>query len=618
MMDKNTITGLVLIGIVLVVFSFLSRPSKEQLAQQQHYMDSIAQVQQREAELQAKAEAAALSDVQSAERDSSSLFFGNLQGLSESVTLENDMMVLNLSTKGGTPSLVRLKEYMERDKVTPLEIVRAQDVKQNYLFYTREGILRTADYTFTVVARSNQSATLRLGDEAAHLDFTYTLRDGSYLVDLDIKATGLSGRLATGQKEMDIEWSQKARQIERGFTYENRLSRLTYKTPDDVNQLSESKEQSKDIEEDVTWIAFKNQFFSSVMISDAGLRSCKLETKVMDKNSGYVKQYNAQASASFDASGQQATSLTFFYGPNHYKLLSSLDDGTHKDWKLKRLVYLGWPLLRWVNQYFTINVFYYLTRLGLTMGWVLLLMTLIVKLVILPTTWKTYISSARMKVLKPKVEEINKKYPNEADNMKKQQEIMSLYSQYRVSPMGGCLPMLIQFPILCALFLFVPSAIELRGQSFLWADDLSTYDAVLSFPFNIPLLGDHLSLFCLLMTVTNLTYMVFSMKMQDTGANQQMAAMKWVTYLMPIMFLFILNDYPAGLNYYYFLSTLFSVVTMTIMRKCTNDEKLLAQLEAGKKTPAEMKKTGWAARLEAMQKQQEELQRMQQARNKKQ
>ena len=268
---------------------------------------------------------------------------------------------------------------------------------------------------------------------------------------------------------------------------------------------------------------------------------------------------------------------------------------------------MGWPLIRWVNKLFTINIFDWLSGWGLSMGVVLLLMTLIVKIVIFPATWKTYISSAKMRVLKPKVEEINEKYPKQEDAMKKQQEIMTLYSLYGVSPMGGCLPLLIQMPILIALFMFIPSAIELRGQSFLWADDLSTYDNVIHFPFSIPLLGNHISLFCLLMTVTTILNTVYMMKQQDTGANPQMAAMKWMSYLMPIMFLFILNNYPSGLNYYYFLSTLISVVTTLVLKKMTNEEKLLAQLEANKKDPKQMKKSTFAARLEAMQKQQEEL-----------
>lgn len=280
------------------------------------------------------------------------------------------------------------------------------------------------------------------------------------------------------------------------------------------------------------------------------------------------------------------------------------------------LVYLGWPLIRWINKFITINVFDWLSGWGLSMGIVLLILTIIVKIAVYPATWKTYMSSAKMRVLKPKIDEINKKYPKQEDAMKKQQEVMSLYSQYGVSPMGGCLPMLLQFPILMALFMFVPSAIELRQQSFLWADDLSTYDAFITFPFHIPFLGNHLSLFCLLMTVTNILNTKFTMQQQDTGAQPQMAAMKWMMYLMPVMFLFVLNDYPSGLNYYYFISTLISVGTMIVLRKTTDEDKLLAILEAKKKDPKQMKKTGFAARLEAMQKQQEERAKAKQQQNK--
>ncbi|MDR0976404.1 MAG: membrane protein insertase YidC, partial [Prevotellaceae bacterium] len=325
------------------------------------------------------------------------------------------------------------------------------------------------------------------------------------------------------------------------------------------------------------------------------------------EGSGYIKDYSAEMNTFFDPTGATPTQMHFYFGPNHYKTLSALDKGRTDKWELKRLVYLGWPLLRWINQWFTINLFDWLRGLGLSMGIVLLLMTLIVKILIYPTTWKTYISSAKMRVLKPKIDAINAKYPKQEDAMKKQQEVMGLYSQYGVSPMGGCLPMLIQFPILMALFFFMPSAIELRQQSFLWAHDLSTYDSIVTFPFTIPFMGNHLSLFCLLMTVTQLLNAKFMMQQQDTGANPQMAAMKWMQYLMPIMMLFILNSYPAGLNYYYFISTLVSVVTTIILRRTTNEAKLLSQLEANKKDPKKTAKTGFAARLEAMQKQQEEM-----------
>ena len=614
-MDKNTITGMVLIFIVLIVFSYLSRPSQEQLAAQQQYYDSIAQVQQRAAELQAKAEAALINERATVAKDSTSLFFGATQGTEQHITIENNLAKLTLNTKGGSLYSATLKDYMSQDKVTPVTLFEDSEVSLNYLLYNAQGALETSDYYFIPVNKSDSAVTMRLqADATSYVDFTYTMHPDTYLVDLAIQAVGMNGKLASSNNHLDIEWKQKARQIEKGYTYENRLAQLTYKTADDVEEMSASSDDTEEVKESVNWVAFKNQFFSSVMICDAGFNNAKLESKMEERNSGYIKNYKADMNTLFDPSGSQPTEMHFYFGPNHYKILSALDDGREKDWDMQRLVYLGWPIVRWINQFFTINVFDWLTKLGFGMGIVLLLMTLIVKIVILPTTWKTYQSSAKMKALKPKVDEINAKYPNEADAMKKQQEIMTMYSQYRVSPMGGCLPMLIQFPILMALFMFVPSAIELRQQSFLWADDLSTYDAFVTFPFTIPFLGDHLSLFCVLMCITNLLYMMYNMKMQDTGANPSMAAMKYMNYIMPIFFLFILNDYPSGLNYYYFLSTLISVATMAWMRYSTDDAKLLAQLEANKKDPKEMRKSGFQARLEAMQKQQEELQRQ---RNKK-
>ena len=385
---------------------------------------------------------------------------------------------------------------------------------------------------------------------------------------------------------------------------------LSYKvTGEGTDYLSNSSDDEEEVAEPLDWIAFKDQFFSTVLLAENSFEGTKLTSKLEERGSGYIKDYTAEMSAQFDPTGQTATQLYFYIGPNHYKTLTALDKGRTEDWELEKLVYLGWPILRWVNKWFTINIFDWLQGWGLSMGMVLLLMTLIVKAVIYPTTWKTYMSSARMRVLKPKIDEINKKYPKQEDAMKKQQEIMALYSQYGVSPMGGCLPMLLQMPIIMALFMFVPSAIELRQESFLWADDLSTYDAFIHFPFHIPLIGSHLSLFCVLMTVTNLLNVKFMMQQQDTGANPQMAAMKWMSYLMPLMFLFILNEYPAGLNYYYFVSTLVSIITTIILRRTTDEAKLLAQLEANKKDPKQIRKTGFAARLEAMQKQAEEMQR---------
>lgn len=607
-MDKNTITGLVLIGILLVGFSFLTRPSEEQIAAQQRYYDSIAAVQKQEAELKAKTEAALANEKGENSVDSTTLFFDATQGKETFTKIQNNLVEITLDNKGGRVYSAMLKEYTGQDKKTPVVLFNGDDASMSFNFYNKQGAIQTKDYYFETVNQTDSSVTMRLAaDSDSYIDFIYTLKPDNYLLSFVIKATGMQNKLASTDY-VDIAWSQRARQLEKGFTYENRLAELMFKyNGDDVDNLSASKDDEKTLEGKVDWIAFKNQFFSSVFIAEQDFDGTTVRSKLEKQGSGYIKDYSAEMKTFFDPTGKQPTEMFFYFGPNHYKTLTALDKGREEKWELNNLVYLGWPLIRWINKWITINVFDWLSGWGLSMGIVLLILTILVKVVVFPATWKTYMSSAKMRVLKPKIDEINKKYPKQEDAMKKQQEVMGLYSQYGVSPMGGCLPMLLQFPILMALFMFVPSAIELRQQSFLWADDLSTYDAFITFPFHIPFLGNHLSLFCLLMTVTNILNTKYTMQQQDTGAQPQMAAMKWMMYLMPIMFLFVLNDYPSGLNYYYFISTLISVATMMILRRTTDENKLLADLEANKKDPKQAKKTGFAARLEAMQKQQEQL-----------
>ena len=617
-MDKNTITGLVLIAILLVGFSFLSRPSEEQIAAQKKYYDSIAVVQKQEEALKAKAAAALANEKGEATGtvDSTSLFFNAMQGKESFTTIQNNLVEITFDNKGGRVYSAMLKDYNGQDG-KPVVLFNGSDAEMNFNFYNKKETIQTKDYYFEVVNKTDSSLTMRLtADSDSYIDFTYTLKPDSYLLRFTIQATGMAGKLASTDY-VDISWSQRARQLEKGFTYENRLAELMYKIAnDDTDNLSAAKDDEKQIEGRVDWIAFKNQFFSSVFIANQDFDKVNVKSRMEKQGSGYIKDYSAEMNTFFDPTGKQATDMYFYFGPNHYKTLKALDKGRDDKWELDNLVYLGWPLIRWINKFITINVFDWLSGWGLSMGIVLLILTIIVKIAVYPATWKTYMSSAKMRVLKPKIDEINKKYPKQEDAMKKQQEVMSLYSQYGVSPMGGCLPMLLQFPILMALFMFVPNAIELRQQSFLWADDLSTYDAFITFPFHIPFLGNHLSLFCLLMTVTNILNTKFTMQQQDTGAQPQMAAMKWMMYLMPVMFLFVLNDYPSGLNYYYFISTLISVGTMIVLRKTTDEDKLLAILEAKKKDPKQMKKTGFAARLEAMQKQQEEMAKAKQQQNK--
>lgn len=613
-MDKNTITGLILIGLLFVGFSIYNRPSEEQLAAQRRYYDSIATVQQQEAELKRKQEAALEHEEKKAVlNDSSSLFFNALQGENKQVTLKNSLVNLTIASKGGRIVSASLNEYKGQDRESDVVLFDENDSYMNFNFYNREEVIQSKNYFFTPVQATDSCVTMRLYSNAdSYIDFIYTLPADSYLVKFQIKANNMANKLASTDY-IDIDWGIRIRQQEKGYTYENRLAELTYKiSDDDTDHLSASSNEKEELKEKADWIGFKDQFFSSVLISDQDFDKVKLESEMEKKNSGYIKNYKVEMNTFFDPTGAKATDLYMYLGPNHYKTLRAIDKEYDKDWDLDNLVYLGWPLVRWINQFIIINIFDWLTGWGLNMGIVLLLLTIFVKVAIYPTTWKTYMSSAKMRVLRPKIDELNKKYPKQEDAMKKQQEMMMIYNQYGVSPMGGCLPMLLQFPILIALFMFVPSAIELRQQSFLWANDLSTYDAFITFPFNIPFLGDHLSLFCILMTVTNLLNTYYTMQMQDNGAQPQMATMKWMMYIMPVMFLFILNEYPAGLNYYYFLSTLISVGTTILLRKTTDEVKLLAIMEAKKKSPSEIKQSSFAARLEAMQKQQEELMKQQQ------
>ena len=607
-MDKNTITGLVLIALLLVGFSFFSRPSEEQLAAQKKYYDSIAVVQKQEEALKAKTAAALANEKEeTTSADSTSLFFDAMEGKESFTTIQNNLVEITFVNKGGRVYSAMLKDYNGQDG-KPIVLFNGSDAEMSFNFYNKKETVQTRDYYFEVVNKTDSSITMRLAaDKDSYIDFAYTLNPDSYLLGFTIQATGMTGKLASTDY-VDISWSQRARQLEKGYTYENRLAELMYKVANDgTDNLSAAKDDEKQIEGRVDWVAFKNQFFSSVFIANQDFDKVAVKSKMEKQGTGYIKDYSAEMNTFFDPTGKQATDMYFYFGPNHYKTLKALDKGRDDKWELDNLVYLGWPLIRWINKYITINVFDWLSGWGLSMGLVLLLLTIMVKIAVYPATWKTYMSSAKMRVLKPKIDEINKKYPKQEDAMKKQQEVMSLYSQYGVSPMGGCLPMLLQFPILMALFMFVPSAIELRQQSFLWAPDLSTYDAFITFPFHIPFLGNHLSLFCLLMTVTNILNTKFTMQQQDTGAQPQMAAMKWMMYLMPVMFLFVLKDYPSGLKYYYFISTLISVGTMIVLRKTTDEDKLLAILEAKKKDPKQAKKTGFAARLEAMQKQQEQM-----------
>ena len=618
-MDKNTLVGFVLIGAVLIGFSYWNRPSQEEMERAQRYQDSIQTAQLEAARLEAQA---AAQSVQALTLDSTSLFFGANQGTEQFTTLENNLVKVTFSNKGGRVVSATLKDY-NNQQGEPLTLFNEEESALNFAFEGKNENILTEDMFFQPTHVTDSTVTMRLQTTGAgYIDFAYRLLPDAYMVNFDIRAVGMQNFFPAALKTINIDWSQRARQQEKGYDFEQRYTSLTYKPVDDgPDYLSEMKDDKETFEEPMEWIAFKNQFFSSVLIANQDFDNVTLDSKIQEKGSGYMKSYNAEMTTFFDPTGKEATQLQLYLGPNHFKTLlasNNLVINQEEDPELENLVYLGWPIVRQINRWFTINLFDWLSGWGLNMGLVLLLMTIIVKAIVYPATYKSYISSAKMRVLKPYIEKINAKYPNQEDALKKQQETMQLYSEYGVSPMGGCLPMLIQMPVFMALFFFVPNAIELRQQSFLWAPDLSAYDDIINFGFNIPFLGDHLSLFCLLFSVTNILNTWYMMKQQDTG-QQQMPGMKIMMYLMPVMFIFIFNNYSSGLNYYYFISGLISILIMMVLRKTTDEKKLLAILEANKAKIKQQKgnkgtQGGLMAKLEALQKEQERLQRERQER----
>lgn len=613
-MDKNTLVGFALIGVVIVGFGIWNRPSQEEMERARHYQDSIQAVAQKQEEIRKAQEEAAAKTIQI---DSTSALFSATQGTEQFTTLENNLVQLTLTNKGGRVCKAMLKEYNDQ-KHEPLVLFDGTDASLNFGFAGKNENILTEQMFFETTQVTDSTVTMRLNaGNGGHLDFTYKLLPESYVVDFTVQTTGMQNFFSPSSRSMSINWKQRARQMEKGYTFEQRYTSLTYKpNGDSFDYLSETKDEKETIPEVLDWVAFKNQYFSCVFMAEKNFENATLESRMEQKGSGYMKNYQADMETAFDPTGATPSRFQFYFGPNHFKTLLATNDLSFKDkdQELEDLVYLGWPIIRLINRWFTINLFDWLSSWGLSMGLVILLMTIIVKVLVLPTTYKSFMSSAKMRALKPYVDKINAKYPNKEDALKKQQETMALYSQYGVSPMGGCLPMLIQTPVFMALFFFVPNAIELRQQSFLWADDLSSYDDLISWSTNIPLLGNHLSLFCLLFSVATVLNQIIMMKQQDMGNNPQMAAMKWMMYIMPVMFFFIFNEYASGLSYYYFISSLIGILTMWIMRRMTDEKKLLAQLEANKKAPSQKKTSGLMAKLEALQKEQERLQKERQDR----
>lgn len=629
-MNKNTITAFVLMAVVL--FGFMAYQNHTMSIQQEEIriQDSIAAINADKALKQQQAKA---QKIEEEKNDTLSPLFTARQGQPGTVVIENELIRVTLTNKGGQMQRVELKDstYKSREGGNVVLFDKG-DQNMNIMMDGKDANIATSDFYFTPTDITADGLTMSLPVAGGSIDIIYSLKPQSYLLDMDIRANNLEGFFPSKTKSLDIEWKEDMKQQEKGYDFETRYSTVTYRDiAGDTHELSStgSDEYKDDFEQKTKWIAYKTQFFAQVLIADQPLTMSTMASEQLEKGSGYLKKYATLFSADFDPRGIRPTSFHLYLGPNKFSTLADNEDliGKEADLDLQSLVYMGWPVIKWINRLVFLYAFDFLTDLGINMGIVLILLTIIVKILVYPLMKKSYLSSANMRVLRPKVDEINARYPKKEDAMLKQQEMMKLYSEYGVSPMGGCLPMLIQMPIWIALFNFIPNYIEMRGESFLWADDLSTYDDVINWGFNIWGIGDHISIFCVLWCVATIISSVITQKQQSYAMTpeqqQQMGMMKWMMYLMPIIFFFSFNSYSAGLNWYYFISSIIGVLMMWYLRKTTDDAELLAKLErrhAERKANANEKKktSSLMERLQAMQeKQLEILKQQQEAQNQK-
>lgn len=633
-MNKNNIIGFLLIAVVLIGFSWYNQPSAEE-QRAAFVQDSIAKAKHAEMEKASKTAAAKRQTNAKAkvEADSTALFYSALKGQAKKIVLKNEKVELTLNTKGATVEKAVIKGYVGHNLQVKDGSADAKDVtlfdgndqSLKFMLEAKEANIITSDLYFTPSNVTDKSVTMTaVAGEGKTLTLTYTLGN-DYMLHMSLQANGMAGLFSPNYNKMDVDWSDKARQQERGFMFENRYTTLTYHNveggTDHLNEGSEKIDEK--IEETIDWVSFKNQFFSAIIVAKDNFEKDAFMTSIpQEKGSGYLKQFQAKMKTAFDPTGKKASEFEFYFGPNDFQILKNTEKESTfgKDLEFQKLVYLGWPIIRWINRFFTLYVFDWLSNV-FPMGIVLILITLLLKLITYPMVKKSYMSSAKMRVLKPKLEAATAQYNKPEDQMQKQQAMMAEYAKYGVSPLSGCLPMLIQMPVWVAMFNFVPNAIQLRGEKFLWMNDLSTFDPIIEWNTNIWLIGDHLSLTCILFCVANLLYSWMTMRQQrDQMVGQQaeqMKMMQWMMYLMPLMFFFMFNDYSAGLNFYYFISLFFSAAIMWTLRKTTNDEKLLAILEKryqeNKNNPK--KASGLMARMQALQemqrKQQEEMMRKQ-------
>ena len=644
-MDKKSIIGIAVVAVLFLGFAYFNsqqqKEYQEQKAAYEAYVDSVAAAARAAAPIAdsvasgngVQAEAAA-AEVAAAVRERQVETLGESltaarEAEAEEFTVENDVISVLFSTRGGQIKGVTLKDYTKyaprgkRDR--KIEMMDPATARFGLSFYLKNGLknvpVNTLDYVFTAQpvageADGAKSVVMRLPvAEGAYLEYRYLIYnteapERDYLVDFDVRLVNMAPEMAN-QTQIQIDWANTTFQNEKGFQNENMYTTLSYRFPNETSieelGMSEST-KSKNISTQVNWVAFKQQFFSSVFIAPDNVSYANLAFDTAAPESSLLKTFTAQMGLPYTPQ-TEGYDFAFYFGPNKYSILKKVDDANGADIHLERLVPLGWGIFGWVNRWCVIPVFDFLRNYIGSFGIIIFILVLLVKLVISPLTYKSYVSMAKMRLVKPQIDELAKKYPKPEDAMKKQQATMELYKKAGINPMGGCIPLLIQMPILIAMFRFFPASIELREQPFLWADDLSSYDSVLNLPFSIPFYGDHVSLFALLMAVSMFGYSYFNYQ-QTASSQPQMAGMKFMmVYMMPIMMLFWFNSYSSGLCYYYLLSNLFTIGQTLVIRRMVDDDKIHAIMQANAAKKSKGKKSKFQQRYEELMRQQEAQQR---------
>ncbi len=643
-MDKKSIIGIAVVAVLFLGFAYLNtkeqKKYEQEMAAWQATQDSLAAVN-RAAAVAADTTAVidptdsvAVAEAAAAVRERQVETLGEYlaaarEAAPEEFTVENDVMSVRFSTRGGQVTGVTLKDYRKyaprKEEGRPVEMMDPETAQFGMTFYVRNGLnnvdVNTLDYVFeadpvTTTPDGAQLVVMRLPVAAdASLEYRYLIYDTAsperdYLVDFDVRLVNMAAEMAN-QTQIRLDWAASTYQNEKGFKNENMYTTVAYRFPGDssVEELSMSEEErSKEVTTSVNWVAFKQQFFSSVFIAPENVSYANMGFTTAQPGSGYVKNFRAQMTVPYTAD-TEGYDFAFYYGPNKYSILKKVTATEGDDLYMERLIPLGWGIFGWVNRWFVIPVFDFLRNYIPSFGIVILILAVLIRLIISPLTYKSYVSMAKMRLIKPQVDELAKKYPKQEDAMKRQQATMELYKKAGINPMGGCIPLLIQMPILIAVFRFFPASIELRDQPFLWADDLSSYDSILNLPFSIPFYGDHISLFALLMAASMFFYSYYNYQ-QTASTQTQMPGMKFMmVYLMPVMLLLWFNSYASGLCYYYLLSNLLTIGQTLVIRRMVEDSKIQAIMQANAARKSNGKKSKFQQRYEELMRQQEAAQR---------